>query len=577
MGKFVFLVCLIMCAVLVVHGAKYSGRSSSSRGRTTTRSGTGWKKSSGSTGQSGSATRGSSYGWTVPKAKPAASPGISKPAGSSGGWVTPGSKTQGTSGWGVPGTKPQSTSGWATSGTKPAASSGWGVPGTKPQSTSGWATVGTKPAASPGFGTTGTKPQTSSGWGVAQKPATPYGLSPPNTPPKPQTSYGWTKPQATSGSSTGFGNAGVASSTHLKSPSNGFSNSGVASSTHLKSPSGGNIPASTGNVYNGPKKQIINNHYHYNTPAAHTPSHYGVSSSYNPPQNNFGYSGGHYGGHTPSYGGMGLFSGGSGYGYPSSGWGQSSYGSQRSGLGLGSGILIGAVGGVAAGYLTSSLVNSLTHRASNPWGYSGHGYGSGYTDRYSPYNDNDRSRPPPPAATAEPIVDDPTKNWIQCVAFDPATRATLVNPNCTCEVTVTMDSVTGQNISHHDCTPREKTPQPIPVYVVPSPNGDPAPGGPTLRGGNLHGEAGGMAYGGGYGTGGTVPDGPSQMGGTVPEGGSQAGGAAPEGGSQTGGTVPEGGSQTDGTNLAGSVVTSDSVNSTVTDIVSTSTSVPVAA
>lgn len=551
MGKFVFLVYLILCACFVVDGGKLSRKSSSSSsGRSTTRSGTGWK-TSGTSGQSGSATRGSSYGWTVPKPKPAAS--ATKPASSSGGW-----------------TKPQASSGWGVSGTKPQASSGWSTSGTKNQGTSGWATSGTKPQATSGWGTTGTKPQTSNGWGVAQKPATSYGWNVPgskpaisapgpkpalNTAPKPQTTYGWQKPQ-----STGNTNTGVASSTHLKSsPASGGTS---------------NIPASTGNVYNGPKKQIINNHYHYNTPAAHTPSHYGVPSSYNPPQNNFGYSGGHYGGHTPSYGGMGLFSGGNGYGYPSSGWGgQSSYGMKRSGLGLGSGILIGAVGGAAAGYLTSSLVNSLTHRVTNPWGYTGHGYGYGYTDRYHPYSDYDRRAPPPTPAPVAPIVDDPTKDWIQCVAFDPATKATLVNPNCTCEVTVTMDSVTGQNISHHDCTPREKAPQPIPVYLVPGPNGGDqgnnqggGVNGPTLRSGNLYGESGGLAYGSG---------GVSQTVGTSTDGGGQTGGTTTDGSGQLGGTTTDGVGQVEGTNL-GSSTPSDNANSTVTEIVPTSTLQPVA-
>lgn len=221
--------------------------------------------------------------------------------------------------------------------------------------------------------------------------------------------------------------------------------------------------------------------YHYAAPPAYSASHYGMSSSYNPPRNNFGYSGGYLGNSRPSYGGMGVHGNYGNYGYSGSGnWGgYGSYGAHRSSS-TGSFLM-----GAASGYMASSLIHSIT----NPWRYSGYGYGHGYTDRYR----YDRQ---PDTQAAAP---DPTNNWINCVAYDPATNNTLINPNCTCTVSTTTDPATGQNISHHDCTPFAQQPPsltpPDSIYGVNNP--------PPSFNGTLYGSS--TSYGGGY------PVGPPQV------------------------------------------------------------------
>lgn len=300
------------------------------------------------------------------------------------------------------------------------------------------------------------------GWSVPGQSAMPGATN------NKQPSYGWTVPNS---KNTGAG-SGLATHSQPKVTNNQFQNKASAPSANI-GPRGYPVqPGMQTSGHHGYNTGGYNTGYRPNTGfqqshnynPGHTSgfggynsyqpnsfsSHHGFTSNNYPSHNSFGYPGqGIFGGSSNvKYGGMGLFGGGSGhYGYPGSGsWGYPSYGSGMMGRSSGKGsLLTGLALGAAGGYLTSSLI----HRVSNPWGYSGYGYGQGYGydrgyyGRYDPYR---------PTAAPPTTAPNPADNWVNCIAFDPTTNQTLINPNCTCSVTTSLDPMTNQPISVHNCT-----------------------------------------------------------------------------------------------------------------------------
>ena len=381
-------------------------------------------------------------------------------------------------------------------------------------SNSGWANPYYKPSAP----AVPSAPKTTNyGWKPASQPSSNVGSA------HPSSNVGGSKPYPSQTANTGvqqssyngFKPAPSLPNTHatnLQTPQTNYAASKPVSSVPVQNtgyqPSSYNThsaPSSGGFGGYHPPSNVHNNYYHpsqgshnvphqapsYQQSGYHSSSYPQQSySGHHPPQNNFGYSpaGGGYSG-SPSYQGNKFYSGNSGqYGYPGGGnWGVPTYGTKKSSSGTGK-LLTGLAVGAAGGYLTNSLINSI----SNPWRYSGHGYGSGfgygsslgyggvglgsglgvgYGTQYLLSKDRDESafergyvrgfkdrqeeknketqNSPAPSPTPE---DDPTSKWIHCVAYDPQTQQTLINPNCSCTVTTSVDDRTGQPISAHHCT-----------------------------------------------------------------------------------------------------------------------------
>lgn len=323
---------------------------------------------------------------------------------------------------------------------------------------------------------TGTKTATNYGWSnpsnTQVKPAQTnpaYGWSIPGQAAKPgqvatnnkNPSYGWTAPNNkkpdVGNTNNPFQNKANTNPSANIGPRGYPVQPGMQTSGHQGYNTGGYNTGYRPNTYNSGFQQSHNyNPGHTSGFGGHNSyqpnsfsSHHGFTPNYYPSHNSFGYPGqGVFGGSNVKYGGMGLFGGSSGhYGYPGSGsWGQPSYGTGMLGRSSGRGnLLTGLALGAAGGYLTSSLV----HRISNPWGYGGYGYGQGYGYERGHYGRYDPYRPTaaPPASAPNPA-----DSWVSCIAFDPTTNQTLINPNCTCSVTTSLDPMTNQPVSVHNCT-----------------------------------------------------------------------------------------------------------------------------
>lgn len=410
-----------------------------------------WQRPSSNTNSHPSPPQSTNYGWQRPNTNTHTNtnprPDTSN-SGSNYGWKKPDAPSNPSSGTNYGWKKPDATNTQThTQQGSPSNSGGWKKPDsntnhgspTNPQSPSyGWK----KPDTNQG---SPTNPQPSYGW---KKPDTPH--QPNNVPRKDtQTNVGHSSPPrpGSVGSATGY--------KHSDAPSANIGPNGYPVQPGHKYNTG----------YNHGYQQGYQNGYrtgYHQSPAAQ-PSNYGFSQTYYPQQNHFGYPGqGIYAGTGgPTYGGMHVFGSNGHYGYPTNSmWGYPSYGSGSSGSTI-KGVLIGAL----AGY----YVNSLIHRATTPnyWGYSGSGYGSQYshvtidkrTFINNHYNNQTTSEKGDGKDSSIP------NHWIQCVAFDPTTQSTLINPNCSCTVSVTTDPATNVSSSVHNCSTTygfqtEKTPTP---------------------------------------------------------------------------------------------------------------------